>query len=365
MSPEVARAAIDFALRDGGESPGIVFFGGEPLMKRDLIELAIAHARRVCAAAGPQVIPHFKITTNGLLLDDAMIDLCAREEVAVSLSIDGTPEAHDRHRLNLAGQPTWARVAERARALLERKPYSPAIMVATPHTVAHAAAGVERLFQIGFRYLIFQLDYSADWPPEALAELERQYRAMAELYLAMTRREEKFYLSPFDVKIATHIRGEEARGLLCKLGVRQVSVAPDGTLYPCVQFVPRRTAAGVQQKLGEQRDGRDKRFAVGDVWSGVDPDARAVCFEATERPPAECSGCAIEPRCNRRCGCLNLQTTGDLGAPSPLLCAHERLLVPIADRLGQILWEERAAMFVHKHYNKAFPMLSLIEDRAG
>ena len=47
-------------------------------------------------------------------------------------------------------------------------------------------------------------------------------RAMAELYVEMTRREEKVYLSPFDVKLATHIRGDDARGLLCKLGVRQV-----------------------------------------------------------------------------------------------------------------------------------------------
>jgi uncharacterized protein len=101
------------------------------------------------------------------------------------------------------------------------------------------------------------------------------------------------------------------------------------------------------------------------VWGGVDEGARAVCFEATERAPAECSGCAIEPRCNRRCGCLNLQTTGDLGAPSPLLCAHERMIVPIADWIGETLWEERAPMFVQKHYNRAFPMLSLIEDATG
>jgi uncharacterized protein len=350
MTPEVARAAIDFALRDGGEAPGIVFFGGEPLIKRDLIVLAIEHAKRACAEIGPRVIPHFKITTNGLLLDDELIDLCAREHVAVSLSIDGTEEGHDRHRLNVAGQPTFARVAERARALLARKPYSPAIMVATPHTVALAAAGVERLFAIGFRYVIFQLDYAAEWSDAAIAELERQYRRMAQLYVEKTRREEKFYLSPFDIKIATHIRGEEARGLLCKLGVRQVSVAPDGALYPCVQFV---------------RDGRDRKFVVGDVWGGVDEGARAVCFEATERAPAECSGCAIEPRCNRRCGCLNLQTTGDLGAPSPLLCAHERMIVPIADWIGETLWEERAPMFVQKHYNRAFPMLSLIEDATG
>ena len=347
MPVEIARAAIDFALRDGGTSPGIIFFGGEPLMKRDAIVAAVEHARARCVAP---VIPHFKITTNGLLLDDDFLDWCAREDVAVSLSFDGVREAHDRHRLNVAGQGTWARVDDRARALLARRPYSPAIMVTSPETVKWAAAGVRHLFAIGFRYVVFQINYAGAWDADSFAELGRQYRDMAEIYVEMTRREEKFYLSPFDVKLATHIRGDGARGLLCKLGVRQVSVAPDGTLYPCVQFV---------------RDGRDRRFAIGDVWEGVDAGARAVCFEATEREQRECAGCSIKDRCNRHCGCLNLQTTGDLGSPSPILCEHERLLTPIADWIGEKLWEERAPMFVHKHYNNGFAMLSLIEDRAG
>ncbi len=351
MPVEVARAAIDFALRDGGSAPGIIFFGGEPLMKRDVIVAAVAHARAACAAASGArpVIPHFKITTNGLLLDDDFLDWCAAEDVAISLSFDGVREAHDRHRLNVAGQGTWERVDERARALLQRRPYSPAIMVTSPETVRWAAAGVRHLFAIGFRYVVFQINYAGAWDDTSLAELERQYRAMAELYVEMTRREEKFYLSPFDVKLATHIRGEEARGLLCKLGVRQVSVAPDGALYPCVQFV---------------RDGRDRRFAVGDVWEGVLAGARDACFEATEREHKACGGCDIKDRCNRHCGCLNLQTTGDLGSPSPILCEHERLLTPIADWIGETLWEERAPMFVQKHYNRGFAMLSLIEDRA-
>jgi uncharacterized protein len=347
MPAEVARAAIDFALRDGGGAPGIIFFGGEPLMKRDVILDAIAHAKAACATVS--AIPHYKITTNGLLLDDEFLDRCAAEDVAISLSFDGIREAHDRHRLNVAGQGTWERVDDRARALLKRRPYSPAIMVTSPETVRFAAAGVRHLFSVGFRYVVFQVNYAGAWDDESFAELGRQYREMAELYVEMTRREEKFYLSPFDVKLATHIRGDQARGLLCKLGVRQVSVAPDGTLYPCVQFV---------------KDGHDPKFAIGDVWKGVNAGARDACFDEVEQDADECRDCAIKDRCNRRCGCLNLQTSGDLGSPSAILCEHERLVTPIADWIGEILWEERAPMFVQKHYNKGFSMLSLIEDRA-
>src|SRR5262249_2735953 len=109
MSGEVARAAIDFALRDGGGRPGIGVFGGEPLIRRDLILELVNYAKR----ADSEAIPHFKITTNGLLLDDAFLVRCADEDVAISLSIDGVKAAHDRHRLNVAGQGTHARVAER------------------------------------------------------------------------------------------------------------------------------------------------------------------------------------------------------------------------------------------------------------
>ena len=58
----------------------------------------------------------------------------------------------------------------------------------------------------------------------------------------------------------------------------------------------------------------------------------------------------------------NWQTTGTVSEPSPVLCRHERMLVPIADRIGKILYEERSPGFLHKHYNAAYPVLSLIED---
>jgi hypothetical protein len=62
------------------------------------------------------------------------------------------------------------------------------------------------------------------------------------------------------------------------------------------------------------------------------------------------------------CGCLNWQTTGSVNAISPTLCRHEQMLMPIADRLGRELYRQRNPYFLHKHYNAASPVLSMIED---
>ena len=75
-----------------------------------------------------------------------------------------------------------------------------------------------------------------------------------------------------------------------------------------------------------------------------------------------CKTCDIASRCQNKCACLNWQTLGALDNPSPILCAHEKLITPIADRIGQILWNKQAPHFIQKHYNRCYPLLSLIED---
>ena len=66
--------------------------------------------------------------------------------------------------------------------------------------------------------------------------------------------------------------------------------------------------------------------------------------------------------CNNSCGCLNWQTTGSVNAISPTVCRHEQMLMPIADRVGRELYRRREPHFLHKHYNAAYPVLSMIED---
>lgn len=346
MSGDTARLACDMAIASAvksGRSVGIVFFGGEPLLCRELIYDTVEYAQSRASEAGVSV--YFKITTNGTLLDSEFIGYAASHRMFVALSHDGVRQAHDISRVFADGSGSFDALEEKIPLLLGRLPYSPALMTVTPENVRHFADGVEYLYSRGFRYIITSPDYSASWDDDSMLELRRQYKRLAEFYLTHTLAEDKFYLSPFEVKLASHIRGDAYRHERCELGRHQLSVAWDGGIYPCVQFV-----------------GHDE-YRIGDVVHGIDEDKRIALYNKNEETKPECEGCMVRQRCNSHCGCLNLQTTGSIGHVSPVLCEHERMLIPIADRLAETLFRRRSAMFIQKHYNDMFPLMSLIEDK--
>jgi len=218
------------------------------------------------------------------------------------------------------------------------------MMVVTPDTVGSYADSVEYLYGLGFRYLICSLDYSAAWDERHIRTLGREYHKLARWYARETHREEKLYFSPFEVKIASRIFPGSCRRERCELGQTQISVAPDGRLYPCVQFVG------------------DPEYSIGSVTAGIDEKRRLELFLANDLEKDSCRDCAVRDRCNHNCGCLNRQATGRLDRVSPVLCAHERTVIPIADRLAARLYARRAPMFIQKHYNELFPLVSLAED---
>jgi len=345
MSPEVALRSVDLALSGASSSASVVFFGGEPLLRKDLIALCVAYAREEAPKRG--IRPHFKITTNGALLDDAFINFCADLGIVVAVSLDGCREAHDPHRLTASGQPTFEVIRERCQALLARLPYSMAITVISPDTARWVDRSVSGVLDLGFRYAIVSLDYSGAWDDPSLAALRQSYRQVGEQYLWRTRREEKFYLSPFETRITSRVRPDSIAEDRCHLGARQVSVAPDGTIYPCVQFT---------------RAGPESSFAMGHVLTGLDQTRRGGLYELSQAEPSACQSCAIRDRCNHTCSCLNWQCTGAVGEVPAILCEHERLLLPIVDDVAGQLFRERDPMFIQRHYQSAYPLLSLLED---
>lgn len=352
MTPETATAAVDMALsliqhEKPGQSMGIVFFGGEPLLQRDLILHTMQHCRNIEKETGQ--LFHFKMTTNGTLLDEKFLTAPETRDIYVALSIDGVAHAHDRHRRDTHNIGTFERLSPIVDLLLKHKPYAPALAVLTPETVDYYAESVDFLFQRGFRYLIFSLHYGGNWSERDFRELKRQYHHIADWYYEKTRAEEKFYFSPFEVKIASHVYPGSCRSERCEMGQKQISVAPDGRLYPCVQFVD---------------DEAEQQYCIGHVATGIDEAARSKLLTANQRENSVCAECAIRERCNHYCGCLNKQTTGSIDQVSPLLCAHERIVLPIADRLASRLFKVRDPLFIQKHYNELYPLISLVEDRA-
>jgi uncharacterized protein len=110
--------------------------------------------------------------------------------------------------------------------------------------------------------------------------------------------------------------------------------------------------------------GPESRWRIGHVTTGIDEAVRDALHEESAREKEPCNRCAIRSRCNNTCGCLNWQTTGSVTEISPVLCRHEQMLVPLADRVGETLYAERNELFMQKHYNAAYPVLSFLEDQA-
>lgn len=316
---------------------GLVFFGGEPLLCQDLIFEIMAW----CETNHPGRF-HYKTSTNGILLDEAFWAKAAPTRLHVALSHDGLREAHDAHRVLRDSHGTFAILEERLPLLLQHRPYAPLLMTINPDTVRYFARSVQWFQARGVRYLIVSINYAAAWTDDTLKQLAKEYRILAGWHLENYRQGRKFYFAPFDRRIATHVF--EHLDNSCRLGMRQISIGPDGVFYPCVQFV-----------------GRTK-YTIGSIAQGLDEARRRAIFELNEKDKPTCTDCALRRRCHNKCGCLNIQATGDLCRIPAVLCEHERLVFPLADKLGAQLYKERNPLFLQRHYNPVYPILSYLED---
>jgi uncharacterized protein len=221
------------------------------------------------------------------------------------------------------------------------------ISVITPNNVRHLATSVAFLIEKGIRFVMITPDHAADWDARAFKELEAQYRKLARLYYNLYRYGKRVFLNAFDDRIRSHIRRGKPKGM-CALADTELAVAPDGTIFPCAQFVNATSLA-------------TKRYAIGHVAEGWYPDKRQEVIRQAATTPESCRGCALDGRCKNFCGCVNVRTTGRVDKVTPFLCAHERMLFPIVDQTGGRLFTEKNRLFIEKFYNPAFSMLSALE----
>ncbi len=345
MSIDVARKALHLGARMTDGPCGVILFGGEPLLCKPLIAEIVDYARWMEREKRGRFL--FKMTTNGALLDPAFLEYSVRNDILIAMSFDGVREAQDRHCRFADGRPTFDQLIPRLRMLLEVRPYASVLMTVNPDTVHHLVESVEFLMNINTRYIILSLNYAAPWEERDFKRLAKQMKILGGKYVEWTEQGRKFYLSPFDVKISSHVNKHCYQKERCELAARQISIDPAGYLYPCVQF----TKAGPQSE-----------WCIGSVDAGIDEHRRTLLRLQSDAEKKFCIDCAVKERCNNSCGCLNWQTTGSINEVSPVLCRYEQMMMPIADRVAEKLYKSREPHFLHKHYNDAYPALSLIED---
>ena len=316
MSEEVLFKACDLAFSKGTRA-GLCFFGGEPLLKKDLIYKALDYCEKKSEETGIKF--DCKMTTNGTLLDEEFLERAASANLGIGMSFDG--KAQDICRFFANGKPTSSVVEEKAKLLLKYMPKASALATIAPQAVPYYAESVKYLHDLGFKNVSFVIAYGhkVNWTDSDLDALRVQLEETAAYLKELFIKDEMFYMSAIDAKIRDCIRGRNPAER-CHLGTRQMPVTPDGILYPCTSFIG------------------DEKYILGNVFEGIN-EAKVLELAKRSSTPMTCAGCDLVKRCTNSCGCANRMNTGDENQVSPLQCTYERMLIEISDNLGEELYQ--------------------------
>ena len=332
MSFETGKRALDFLIEHSGSRTNLEvdFFGGEPLMNWQVVKDLVAYARSVEAEAGKHF--RFTLTTNGMLIDQDVIDFANREMDNVVLSLDGRKEIHDAARVDYAGNGSYDRIVPKFQELVKARGGERYYIRGTfthrnpdfTKDLFHMADG------LGFTQLSMEPVVCAPGDPAALTAedletVKEQYEILAKDMLR--RRKEgrpiTFYHYMLDLEngpcVYKRISG-------CGSGTEYMAVTPWGDLYPCHQFV------------GEER------WKLGNLWDGVTNTALREEFRtcnAYARP--ECAGCWARFYCSGGCAANAYHASGSIRGIYEAGCELFRKRIECAIMLQAAMAEEGEA----------------------
>lgn len=300
MSFEVGKQALDFLIASSGSRTNLEvdFFGGEPLMNWDVVKQLVAYART-------QEEPHhkkfrFTLTTNGVLIDDDVIDFANREMHNVVLSLDGRKEVHDRLRKNYEGKGSYDTIVPKFQKLVESRGGKGYYIRGTfTHNNVDFTNDLFHMADLGFTELSMEPVVCAPGEPYALTEedlpkLFEQYELLAKEMIKRKKEGRGFTFYHYMIDLS-HGPCIYKRISGCGSGTEYLAVTPWGDLYPCHQFVG------------------DEAYRMGNVWDGVTNTALREKFrECNAYSRRECADCWAKLYCSGGCAANAYHASGDI-----------------------------------------------------
>ncbi|MBE5758914.1 MAG: thioether cross-link-forming SCIFF peptide maturase [Clostridiales bacterium] len=300
MSFEVGKRALDFLVENSGTRRNLEvdFFGGEPLMNWDVVKQLVQYARSIEKEKNKNF--RFTLTTNGMLIDDDVIEFSNREMSNVVLSLDGRKEIHDLTRVDYAGHGSYERIVPKFKKFVESRGGKNYYMRGTfTHANPDFTKDVFHMADLGFTELSMEPVVTAPDDPMALTKedleiVKKEYEILACEMLKRKRegRPFTFYHYMIDLTegpcIYKRISG-------CGSGTEYMAVTPWGDLYPCHQFV------------GEEA------YKLGNVFDGVTNDALREDFRSCNAyAREECKDCWAKLYCSGGCAANAYHASGSI-----------------------------------------------------
>ena len=318
MSFETGKRALDFLVEKSGTRKNLEvdFFGGEPLLNWEVCKKLVEYGRSIEKEHGKNF--RFTLTTNGVLVNDEVIDFCNREMGNVVLSLDGRKETHDRLRTTCNGKGSYGLIVDKFKKFANARNQADYYMRGTyTHYNTDFSKDIIHMADLGFKELSIEPVVSDPTEPYALKEndlpiLKEQYEILADEMLRRYRNGNgfTFYHYMIDLNsgpcIVKRISG-------CGVGTEYMAVTPSGELYPCHQFVG------------------DEKFLLGDIWKGVTNTAILDEFKGCNvYSHPECKDCFAKLYCSGGCAANAYHTTGSVNGIYEFGCELHRKRIECA-----------------------------------
>lgn len=282
---------VSFIKKTGEKEDYVIinFHGGEPLLNFKAI-VSICEKLSAC-----DMRIYYSITTNGILIDESIIEYIVKYKIFVSVSLDGTPYYHNLNRVDIKGCGTFEKSLEGALTLKDKGIPIRIRMTVTPNNCAEIEKNVRHLQKLGFNNIVAIPDlFNDEWNKDLSSQLTKQLKSL----LSTTINKEFIFYED----------GIKKKGS-CKGGKEEINIDTDLKIYPCTYV------------CGELE------YCVGNVDNGIDRSLIKKIEEEGKRWNYECSGCTLEPYCmSTRCKIINKQLTGNYLSAPPSICFFEHVI---------------------------------------
>lgn len=329
MSFETGKRALDFLIEQSGSRRNLEvdFFGGEPLMNWDVCKKLVEYGREQEKIHNKNF--RFTLTTNGLLINDDVIEFCNKEMGNVVLSLDGRKATNDAMRVSRNGNGSYDLIIDKFKKFADSRNQENYYMRGTyTHNNLDFSKDIIHMADLGFKELSIEPVVCSPDEPYALREsdlpvLKEQYQLLADEMLKRYRKGNGFtfyhYMIDLDSGpcIVKRVSG-------CGVGTEYLAVTPNGELYPCHQFVG------------------DEKFLLGNIWDGI---TNRVVLEQFENcnvySHKECKDCFAKLYCSGGCAANAYHTTGSVNGIYEFGCELHRKRIECAIMLKVAEAEEK------------------------
>ena len=318
MSLEVGKKALDFLVANSGNRVNLEvdFFGGEPLMHWQVVKELVKYGRSLEAPNNKKF--RFTLTTNGVLLNDEILEFANREMANVVLSIDGRKEVHDKMRPFRGGQGSYDLIVPRFQKIAESRGQERYYVRGTfTHNNLDFSRDVLHLADLGFKQISVEPVVAGPEDDYAITEddlpvLMEEYDKLA-VEMAKRRKAGKgfhFFHFMIDLEggpcVAKRLSG-------CGSGTEYLAVTPWGDLYPCHQFVG------------------NEKFLMGNVEEGIlRNDVRDEFKCCNVYAKEKCRKCFAKFYCSGGCAANAYNFHGNINDAYDVGCELERKRVECA-----------------------------------